>query len=178
VQKYATPVTIENTQVTNNSVLATDLNGEPVAINAAIGVNDNPLTMAGSVISGNRAVTEGATTADQGVAGGAVEIDGGGTVRATRITDNYSATVSAHGAAGVAGALGVFGNSSLLALIDDTVSGNSGTATGPRNSLITRNVSAPAADGREDARRRGNDLGRGGPRSAGSYSQRKKRRAR
>lgn len=36
VLKFATPVTIENTQLTNNSVLATDLNGEPVAINAAI----------------------------------------------------------------------------------------------------------------------------------------------
>jgi hypothetical protein len=138
VQKYATPVTIENTQVTNNSVLATDLNGEPVAINAAIGVNDNPLTMAGSVISGNRAVTEGATTADQGVAGGAVEIDGGGTVRATRITDNYSATVSAHGAAGVAGALGVFGNTSLLTVRDTTISGNTAVArstSGPASAL-------------------------------------------
>lgn len=55
--KFATPVTIENTQLTNNSVLATDLNGEPVAINAAINVNENPLTMASSVVSGNRAVT-------------------------------------------------------------------------------------------------------------------------
>lgn len=128
VQQYATPVTIENTQVTNNSVLATDLNGEPVAINAAIAVADNPLTMAGSVVSGNRAVTEAATTADQGVAGGALEIDGGGTIRGTRVTDNYSAVVSPQGQAAVAGALGLYANISLLTVRDTTISGNTAVA--------------------------------------------------
>ena len=74
----ATPTTVENTLLTKNSVLATDLNGEPVAINAAIVTNADLLTMANSVVSGNRAVTEAATVTDQGAAGGAMEIDGGG----------------------------------------------------------------------------------------------------
>lgn len=128
VLKFATPVTIENTQLTNNSVLATDLNGEPVAINAAITVNENPLTMASSVVSGNRAVTEAATETDQGPAGDALEIDGGGTIRDTRITDNYSAVVSPHGLAAVAGALGLFGNDSLLTVQNTIISGNTTVA--------------------------------------------------
>jgi hypothetical protein len=135
VLKFATPVTIENTQLTNNSVQATDLNGEPVAINAALSVNENPLTMASSVVSGNRAVTEAATSADQGAAGDALEIDGGGTIRDTRITDNYSATVSPHGLAAVAGALGLFGNGRLLTVRNTTISGNTTVAQSATGSV-------------------------------------------
>jgi hypothetical protein len=124
----ATPTAIENTLLTKNSVLATDLNGEPVAINAAIVTNGDVLTMTGSVVSGNRAVTEAATVTDQGAAGGAMEIDGGGTIRDSLITDNYSATVSPHGLAAVAGALGLYANTSLLTVQDTTISGNTAVA--------------------------------------------------
>ena len=124
----ATPATIENTRLTTNSVLATDLNGEPVAINAAIVTSGDPLTMAGSVVSRNRAVTRAATVADQGAAGGAMEIDGGGTIRDTSITDNYSETVSPHGLAAVAGALGLYANARLLTVLDTRISGNTAVA--------------------------------------------------
>jgi hypothetical protein len=135
VLTFATPTTIENSQLTNNSVLATDLNGEPVAINAAISVNENPLTMANSVVSGNRAVTEAATETDQGAAGDTLEIDGGGTIRDSRITDNYSAVVSPHGLAAVAGALGLFGNTGLLTVRDTTISGNTAVAQSTTGSV-------------------------------------------
>src|ERR1700744_2664841 len=120
----ATPTTVENSRLTKNSVVATDLNGEPVAINAAIVTNGDPLAMAGSVVSGNRAVTTAATLTDQGAAGGALEIDGGGSTLGPRITGNSSATMSPHGLAAVAGALGLFANTSLLTVQDTPISGN------------------------------------------------------
>ena len=124
----ATPAVIDDTLLTKNSVLATDLKGEPVAINAAIVVGSDSLTMDGSVVSHNRAVTEAATVADQGAAGGALEIDGGGTIRDTSITDNYSTTVSPHGLAAVAGALGLYADTSLLTVLDTRISGNTAVA--------------------------------------------------
>ena len=131
----ATPATVENTQLTKNLVLATDLNGEAVAINSAIAAFHEPLTMANSVVSGNRAVSEAATTTDQGAAGDALEIDGGGTIRDSRITDNYSAVVTPHGLAAVAGALGLFDNTSLLTVRDTTISGNTAVAQSTTGSV-------------------------------------------
>jgi hypothetical protein len=55
-------------------------------------------------------------------------VDGGGTISDTRISDNSSATVSPHGAAAVAGALGLFGNGSRLTVRDTTITGNTATA--------------------------------------------------
>jgi hypothetical protein len=61
--------------------------------------------------------------------GSTLEADGGGTISNTRITDNFSSTNSPHSAAGVAGALGVFGNSHLLTMRDSTITGNTAVAT-------------------------------------------------
>lgn len=161
----ATSATVQNTLFAKNKVVATDLNGEPSANDAAMIVTGDSLIMTNSVISGNQAITKSATAADTGGAGSALEVDGGGTISHTRITGNFSSMVSPHGAALTGGALAIFGNSSrltvrdstisqnavaahsstgsagvtgagvfntgLLTLINDDLSGNSGTAVGP-----------------------------------------------
>ena len=121
--------TIQNTHVTDNTAIAEDLSGEPSAIDAAMNVSNGTLIMTSSVISGNRAITESSTSADVGPAGSALEVDGGGTISSTLITGNYATMVSPHGAAAVNGALGLFGNTSLLTVRDSTISGNTATAT-------------------------------------------------
>ena len=121
--------TIENTQVTDNTAVAEDLSGEPSAIDAAMNVSNGTLIMTGSLISGNRAITDASTSADVGPAGSALEADGGGTITSTLITGNYATMVSPHGAAAVNGAVGLFGNTSLLTILDSTISGNTATAT-------------------------------------------------
>jgi fibronectin-binding autotransporter adhesin len=127
--------TVEHTLVADNSAIATDLKGEPSAIDAAMNVSNGSLAMTGSVISGNRAITYSSTSADVGPAGSALEVDGGGTISNTRITDNYSSMVSPHGAAAVNGALGLFGNGSLLTVQDSTISGNAAAATSTTGSV-------------------------------------------
>jgi hypothetical protein len=163
------PTTIENSQVTANFATANDLNGEAESIDAAMIVQDSPLVIGDSVISGNQSISRAATTADVGPAGTGIEVDGGGTISNSSITANISKIVTPNGAAAVVGgALGVFNftndprlltvrnsiisgntllaasttgsaavqgagifNNSLLELIGDTVSNNSGTAVGP-----------------------------------------------
>jgi hypothetical protein len=127
--------TVQNSLVADNSAIATDLNGEPSAIDAAMNVSNGSLTMANTVISGNRAITNSSTSADVGPAGSALEVDGGGTISNTQITDNYAAMVSPHGAAAVNGALGLFGDTSLLTVRDSTISGNTATATSTTGSV-------------------------------------------
>lgn len=127
--------TVQNTLVVDNSAIATDLNGEPSAIDAAMNVSNGSLTMTNTVISGNRAITNSSTSADVGPAGSALEVDGGGTISNTQITDNYAAMVSPHGAAAVNGALGLFGNTSLLTVRDSTISGNTARATSTTGSV-------------------------------------------
>jgi hypothetical protein len=163
------PTTIENSQVTANSATADDLNGEAESIDAAMIVQDSPLVIGDTLISGNQSVSRAATTTDVGPAGTGIEVDGGGTISNSSITGNVSKIVTPNGAAAVVGgALGVFNftndprlltvrnsiisgntllaasttgsaavqgagifNNSLLELIGDAVSNNSGTAVGP-----------------------------------------------
>jgi hypothetical protein len=80
--------------------------------------------MANSVVSGNRSVTDAATSADVGPAGGIVEADGGGTITNTRITDNSSTMVSPNGVAAVNGALDLFNGAALLTVQNSTISDN------------------------------------------------------
>ena len=121
--------TIGNTQVTDNTAVAEDLSGEPSAIDAGMNVSNGTLIMTSSAVSGNRAITESSTSADVGPAGSAVEVDGGGMISNTLITGNYATMVSPHGAAAVNGALGLFGNTSLLTIRNSTISDNTATAT-------------------------------------------------
>jgi len=121
-------ITVENTVIAGNLALASDPGGEGGALDAGLNVTGGTLDMSGSVISGNRAITRTRTSEGVGFAGGALEADGGGTIRDTRITGNFASVDSPHSAAGVTGALGVFGNDSLLTVRDSTISGNTAIA--------------------------------------------------
>ena len=120
--------TVENTVISKNTAIATDPNGEGGALDAGMNVTGGTLDMSGSVVSGNRALTKTGHSEGVGFAGGALEADGGGTISDTRITGNFSSVRSPHSAAGVAGALGVFGNDSLLTVRDSAITGNTAVA--------------------------------------------------
>lgn len=165
----AIPATITNSVLTNNSATANDLAGEPQGFDGAI-LATGPLSLTNSVVSGNQTVTDAATSADVGPAGGILEADSGGTITNTLVTDNSSTMVSPNGVAAVNGALDLFNadnlstiplltvrnstindnmvsvsttsgsvhiggvgitNDNPLALVNDQVSDNSGSATGP-----------------------------------------------
>jgi hypothetical protein len=121
--------TVENTVISKNTAIATDPNGEGGALDAGMNVTGGTLDMSGSVVSGNRAITKTGTSEGVGFAGSALEADGGGTISDTRITGNFSSVDSPHSAAGVAGALGVFGSDSLLTVRDSTITGNTAIAS-------------------------------------------------
>ena len=120
--------TIENTVISTNTAIATDPHGEAGALDAGLNVTAGTLDMSGSVVSGNRAITRTGTSEGVGFAGGALEADGGGTISDTRITGNFASVDSPHSAAGVAGALGVFGNDSLLTVRASAITGNTAIA--------------------------------------------------
>ena len=120
--------TVENTVISKNTAIATDPNGEGGALDAGMNVTGGTLDLSGSVVSGNTAITKTGTSEGVGFAGSALEADGGGTIRDTRITGNFSLVDSPHSAAGVAGALGVFGHDSLLTVRDSAITGNTAIA--------------------------------------------------
>ena len=70
------PTTVENTAITGNSATATDLQGEPDAIDAGMNVGDSPIVIQNTQIDGNQDTTTSATTADS--------LPAGDTVRARR----------------------------------------------------------------------------------------------
>jgi hypothetical protein len=120
--------TVENTVISGNLAIANDPKGEGGALDAGMNVTGGSLDMSGSVISGNRAITRTGTSEGLAFAGGALEVDGGGTIGNTRITGNFASVDSPHSAAGVSGALGLFGNDSLLTVRDSAITGNRATA--------------------------------------------------
>jgi hypothetical protein len=126
------PTTVDNTVITGNSVTSEDLRGEAAGIDAAMNVGDSPLTMNDSTISGNRLFSTVATTADAGAAGSALELDGGGTISNTRITDNSTTIVSPSGVAGNAGAglamLNFNNDAQLVTVRGGVISGNTAVA--------------------------------------------------
>jgi len=119
------PTTVENTAITGNSATATDLQGEPDAIDAGMNVGDSPIVIQNTQIDGNQDTTTSATTADSLPAGDTVELDGSGTISNTRIVGNTSISVSPGGAAAAGGALGVFnGVGQLVTMQNSVISGN------------------------------------------------------
>jgi hypothetical protein len=98
------PVTVENTAIIGNTVTATDLRGEPVAIDAGMIVGASPLTMHHALFSDNKLFARLATTADTGPLGSVLELDGGATITHTAFTHNSVTVVSPRGVAGNAGA--------------------------------------------------------------------------
>jgi len=132
--------TVENTVISKNTAIATDPKGEGGALDAGMNVTGGTLTMSGSIVSGNRAMTETGTSEGAAFAGGALEADGGGTISGTRITGNVGSVDSPHSAAGVAGALGVFANDSLLTVRDSVITGNTATASSSTGSADVQGV--------------------------------------
>jgi len=119
------PTTVENTAITGNSATATDLHGEPDAIDAGMNVGDSPIVIQNTQIDGNQDATTSATTADSLPAGDTLELDGSGTISNTSILDNSSVSVSAGGAAAAGGALGVFNSvGQLVTMQNSVISGN------------------------------------------------------
>jgi hypothetical protein len=122
------PTTVGNTAITDNSVTTKGLRGEPLDFDPAMLVGDSQLTMSNSIISGNTLSATMATTADTGPAGSTLEIDGGGTITNTRITDNTSTVVSPDGVAGNAGAGLAASGTRLVTVRGGVISGNTATA--------------------------------------------------
>ena len=125
------PTTIDSSRLTGNVAIATDPNGQPLALDSALLVLNSPVTMRHTVVSGNRTEGRTASTAEPGPGGSAVELDGGGTVVDTRISDNTSVQRSADGVAGVVGAFAVLnfdGDPHLLVVRDSEIRDNTATA--------------------------------------------------
>ena len=101
-------------------------------IDVAMNVGDSPLTMRNSIISGNKLFSIAGTTADTGAAGNALELDGGGIISNTSITDNTTTIVSPGGVAGNAGAglvmLNFNNDARLVTVIGGAISGNTAIA--------------------------------------------------
>jgi hypothetical protein len=146
------PTVVDGVRITGNTASASDPQGEPLAFDSAMLVNDSPLTMRDTVIAGNRTVDIGATTADVGPAGSALEVDGGGTIENTSIINNTFLDV-ADDNAGVTGAVAVYNFSDhepeLLRVRRSVIAGNrsrassaSGTATAQGGGIVNNSLLA------------------------------------
>ena len=121
------PTTVQDTTIDGNSATATDLEGEPGAIDAGMIVGDSPLTMRNATVDRNRTITRAATSADVGPLGNAIELDGPGTISDTNIDDNFASTTSPNGAVATDGGLAVFnftGDPELVTVENSVISGN------------------------------------------------------
>ena len=120
--EFSFPVTIEHTSVTNNVAIANDPQGEPQGFNAAIAAG-GPITLTNSIVSGNRLITDAATSAMSGrraASSGWAEEDRS-TIRSSR---TMSPRCSAPGIAAVIGALEDFRLVTPLTVQNSTISGN------------------------------------------------------
>jgi hypothetical protein len=145
------PTEIENTTISGNSVSATDPSGTINATNAAMQIGDGHLLMANTVISHNRVTSDVATdgvavppahSIDSGGDGGAIEVDGDGTITDSKIIDNAAATMSKSGPVAENG--GLFrgtpsaGPAGLLTLKSTVISGNMVSASSPHASATVQ----------------------------------------
>jgi fibronectin-binding autotransporter adhesin len=134
------PTTIRHTKITNNSVSAVDPNGEPASFDSAMLIEASPLTMDDTVISGNDVRATKASSEDVGTDGSALEVDGGGTITNTRITDNTASAFSGPGVAAMANGLAVFNFSDTpaqpLLVADSVIDGNRSVARSTNGTAI------------------------------------------
>jgi hypothetical protein len=130
---HATQTTLRNSSITNNTVDTYNPNGEALAFDAALLINDGPLTMANTVIAGNRVSETVATTDDVGPGGTAVEVDGGGSITNTLIDGNSASSTTDSGNASASAGLAVYNFSDhdplLLTVSRTVVSHNTAVAT-------------------------------------------------
>jgi hypothetical protein len=135
------PTTIKHAKITGNSVSAFDPNGEPAAFDAAMLIEDSPLTMDDTVFSSNDARATYASSEDVGIGGATLEVDGGGTITNTRLTDNTAAAFSRAGVAAVSNGLAVFnfsdGPPKLLVVEDSVIDGNRAVTRSSTGTALT-----------------------------------------
>jgi hypothetical protein len=122
-------------------VSAFDPNGEPAGFDAAMLIEDSPLTMDDTVFSGNDVRATYASSEDVGIGGATVEVDGGGTITNTRITGNTAEAFSRAGVAAVSNGLNVFnfsdGPPKLLVLQNSVIDGNRAVARSSTGTALT-----------------------------------------
>ncbi len=122
---------VGHTVIRRNVVRATDLNGEPLAFDAGMLVGGGRLVMRHSVVSANKAVATSGTVIDVGGGGSALEVNGAGIIRHTRIVNNPSIARSPEGSAQVSGGLAVLnfdGDPKLVVVRRSVISGNTAKA--------------------------------------------------
>ncbi len=138
------PTRVSDSILSGNSVSAVDPNGEPAAIDAAMIVNDSPLTMSNTQIVGNDVRAIYASSEDVGIGGSILEADGGGEISGSRIVGNSSSATSQTGVAAVSGGLAVFNFSDhppqLLRVHDSVIDSNRASSTSSSGSADTRGV--------------------------------------
>jgi hypothetical protein len=123
--------TVTDSAISHNRVLGRDKRGEPVAFDSAMLVGDSHLSMSGTTVADNSGTTLGATTADSGFGGTALELDAGASITDSRIVGNTATTTSPHGVAGASNAVAVFDFSNdprQVTLSHDTISDNTATS--------------------------------------------------
>jgi hypothetical protein len=133
------PTTTEASAINENTTIANDLHGEPLAFDAGMLVGASQLTMRDSSIDGNTVIANVGSSADVGPSGSALELDGGAVVVQTSISSNSDHVYSSAGAAGATAALAVYdfdGNPQPVMLLNSRISDNharafshTGTAT-------------------------------------------------
>ncbi|WP_028063384.1 hypothetical protein [Solirubrobacter soli] len=134
--------TIDRSSISRNEISAVDPVGAPLAFNSAM-LLQGPAAISDTVIDANRLTGVATSTEDTGDAGGAVELDGGGTLTRTALTRNVSVQRTTQGLAAIYGALAVFtfeGDPKPVVMTDSVVAGNQATA-------ITRTGDAVARGG-------------------------------
>ncbi len=130
-----TTVTIRNTAISGNSVLATSSNGDLIAFAGGID-DDGSLVLLDSTVSNNR--VSGTSEASVFLDAGALEIDGAAVISNTRFTDNsVSATAPSGSALSQAGAI-LTATPDLVITGDSVISGNSASSTTVTGSAIVQ----------------------------------------
>jgi hypothetical protein len=118
------PTTIRNVRFTGNVASAFDPAGEPFAFDSAMLIEDSPLRMDNTVFSGNEVRASYADSADVGVSGTVLELDGPGLITDTSITGNSVSAFSRDGLAGASNGLAVYNFSDhepALVVVRDSV---------------------------------------------------------
>lgn len=135
--------TVRRTVIDGNTVKATGLTSEPVAVDSGMLVTDSHLVMSDSVVSHNRVEETAASTKHTGVEGTALEVDGPATITRTRVVDNPVVIRSPHGVAAATAGFAVYDfshNPRQVVLRDSVVRGNTATAISATGSAEVKGV--------------------------------------
>ena len=130
-----TTVTILNTTIGDNSVIAASSSGDLIAFAGGID-DDGSLVVRDSTISGNR--VSGTSGASAFLDAGGLEIEGAATITNTRFTGNNLAATAAAGMALSQGGAIVAVTPELVTISDSVVRGNSASSTTATGSAVVQ----------------------------------------